>query len=378
MLYSLCTRQMASRTAYVLILWITWAMPLYLVHGSDLLLLNVTFGTDANGIKTGPAAIGQSPDDFWNIYSRDVPGSNGSTWRASGEIPDLLQADGTPSGVALSVDNAQGAWFNNSQDPMFFGYLYPSGRQGNITVTLKGLPSGEYNFLVYAHGEPDRENGRVTLNIGQETYGPLETASEPGWNDLIWEAGKQYVLFSKMFIPEGEAAVIISMPGTSGLSVLNGIQIEQTDICTPRRALASAVVVNGFVVEIKLSDEGCGYSEIPIVRILDSNGVEAKALAVLNGGRITAINVLDAGNGYTDATEVWIQGPPHDPWLSVRTSKVEVTQNVVIGRQYVLEVSGDLNEWAQVAPPFIAEEELIIQEFDVQESGRFYRIRQIP
>ncbi|HOY58072.1 MAG TPA: hypothetical protein PK640_08030, partial [Verrucomicrobiota bacterium] len=55
----------------------------YVVHGLAALLslasigahaqrvLNIDFSSGTVSPKTGPAATGQSPADFWNLYSRD-------------------------------------------------------------------------------------------------------------------------------------------------------------------------------------------------------------------------------------------------------------------------------------------------------------------
>src|SRR6266508_6761306 len=118
-------------------------------HGSKALsepLLNVDFGTGTISAKIGFAAIGQSTNDFWNLYSRD-DGNGG--YRTFGTITNLKWADGTVSAVGLSVSNAPGAWNNGTSDPMYAVYLYPAG--GDIVVTATNLPLGTYDFYLYGH-----------------------------------------------------------------------------------------------------------------------------------------------------------------------------------------------------------------------------------
>ena len=75
---------------------------------------------------------------------------------------------------------------------------------------------------------------------------------------------------------------------------------------------------------------------------------------------------------------VEIASPPFVPTLSIAVSKVKITQNVVLGRNYVLESSFDLTNWTEVGPPFTATSESITNEFDVDVTGRYFRIRQVP
>jgi hypothetical protein len=70
--------------------------------------------------------------------------------------------------------------------------------------------------------------------------------------------------------------------------------------------------------------------------------------------------------------------PPLVPTLGITVSKVKVTQNVVLGWKYVLEASNDLEHWTATEPEFTTESETIVTEFDVDETGRFFRLRVVP
>src|SRR5438874_12270051 len=95
-------------------------------------LLNVDFGVGTSSAKVGFAAVGETDNDFWNLYSRD-DGNGG--YRTLGSVSDLQYADGTVSSVGLTVANAPGAWVNGLDDPMYNIYLYPFN-SGDITVTV--------------------------------------------------------------------------------------------------------------------------------------------------------------------------------------------------------------------------------------------------
>src|SRR4051812_20235717 len=95
-------------------------------------LINIDFKADGNPFlpdPVGPAAIGQTATDVWNLYSRD-DGFGG--WRESGTLSNLKQADGSATAASLYVNNAAGAWFTYVPDGMFQSYLYPLSRVGDI------------------------------------------------------------------------------------------------------------------------------------------------------------------------------------------------------------------------------------------------------
>jgi len=147
--------------------------------------------------------------------------------------------------------------------------------------------------------------------------------------------------------------------------------------CIPHAARAVARVNNGFVVEIQVTDYGCGYTNAPLVQLVGGGGSNATATAHVDCGGVTGITISDTGSGYTNAPRVLIASPPFAPWLELAVSKVRVTLHVVLGKDYVLESSADLVNWTQVGEPFTAEDEVITQEFDVVEVGRFFRVRQV-
>ena len=65
------------------------------------------------------------------------------------------------------------------------------------------------------------------------------------------------------------------------------------------------------------------------------------------------------------------------PLLEIKVSKVKVTQHLIVGHKYVLESSSDLNTWTQVGAQFTADSESITQEYDVDQIGRYFQLREI-
>lgn len=111
-------------------------------------------------------------------------------------------------------------------------------------------------------------------------------------------------------------------------------------------------------------------------------GTGATATAVVNDGSVTAINITAAGIGYTNAPTVLIASPPYVPRLEIGVPTVKVTvkvtEHVVLGTDYVLESSTDMQTWTQVGLQFTAQSEVITQEFVVDETARYFRLRQVP
>jgi hypothetical protein len=61
--------------------------------------------------------------------------------------------------------------------------------------------------------------------------------------------------------------------------------------------------------------------------------------------------------------------------MSIGVSRVNVTQNVVLGWKYVLESSPNNVDWIPTGSPFFAESESFVTEFGADGIGRFYRLR---
>lgn len=188
-------------------------------------LLNLDFGTGSTSQKAGPAAVGQSAGDFWNLYSRD-DGAGG--FRSFGGLANLKWADGSASPIGLSVTNAAGAAGSGASDPMFGTYLYPQP-DGNspIQITLTQVPAGHYDLLLYGHGFSDTENGVFQVEGFGTDYGTKSIGTAPDWNADFWREGVHYVRFADV-VSDGVGGLRIEVkPGTSGRAVLNGLQVVQ-------------------------------------------------------------------------------------------------------------------------------------------------------
>jgi len=171
-------------------------------------------------------------------------------------------------------------------------------------------------------------------------------------------------------------SITITNPG-SGYNSAPTITIAPPPF-PPRKATGTTQIVNGFVVGTKITDGGFGYDTPPAVLIVGGGGSGATAVATVANGVVTAITITNPGTGYTSIPIVRIASPPFAPKLAIETSKVYVRMSVVLGRKYQLEASTDLNTWTSTGPSFIAQDEELVQEFDVNQVGRYFRINQVP
>ncbi len=167
--------------------------------------------------------------------------------------------------------------------------------------------------------------------------------------------------------------------GASSQPWFDNLHLFSTNfVCTPHKATATAQLFNGILVGVTITDPGCGYTNAPTVTIQGGGGNGATATALVSDGRVTAINVGNGGCCYTNLPMVVIDSPPRVPTVSIRVSKVIVTQNVSQGRRYVLESSFDLVAWTATGPAFTAQSDTIENEFDVSVTGRFFRLLEAP
>jgi hypothetical protein len=152
----------------------------------------------------------------------------------------------------------------------------------------------------------------------------------------------------------------------------------ESDFCSPHEAQATAQVVNGFLVGATITDNGCGYTNVPEVLIQGGGGSGATATATLENGFVTGINIINPGSGYTNLPDILIASPPFVPTLAINVSRVNVIAHVVLGFNYQIESSTDLVNWTAAGSEFTAQSEYVTNEFIVNQTGQYFRIRQVP
>jgi hypothetical protein len=183
------------------------------------LLVDIDFGAGNATTENGPAAVGHSPDDLWNFYTRD--GANGE-WLTFGFLSGLKTVEGALTSAGLTVANAPGAWGNGSADAMYNSYLYPFDG-GAVTVALTNLDAGVYNFYIYGF------DSHYELLVNELSYGAKSLPAGPFVNPVVWQEGVQYVLFKAVHVAASDKVTIAVRPGPGGYATISGLQLQQVD-----------------------------------------------------------------------------------------------------------------------------------------------------
>ena len=208
---------------------------------------------------------------------------------------------------------------------------------------------------------------------------------------IITDEGSGYVNTPTITITGGggtgaSAIATIERGTVTGISVQNpGRGYTSVPVITitpppfpPRQATGTTEVVNGFVVGVKILDSGFGYTEPPLIVLVGGGGTGATAVAEVTDGAVTGINLTSTGRGYTSAPALQIAPPPFEPKIDIEVSRVNVRLSLVVGARYQLEASTDTVFWNPTGPSFIAEKPNSVEEFMVESSGRYFRVRQVP
>ena len=197
-------------------------------------LLNVNFAAYTQ-VKVGFAGTGQTATDFWNNYT--------APFQSRASLSNLTMADGTPTTVGLTVQNGAGHWAFTHPDLMYNCYCY-SQNNGDITVTVTNLPSGQYDFYFYGHGNIDRANTVFQVLVGGADYGNRPTGTNSDSLSTNWLEGAQYVVYRNVAVTNGGVPVtIVAHPGSSGYALLNGMQISLAAAGAQVQAQPAQVVV---------------------------------------------------------------------------------------------------------------------------------------
>ena len=182
-------------------------------------ILNVDFGAGTE--KIGLAAIGQSTNDLWNWCN--------TAYHDPFYLTNLVWSDATICRAALQVNNGADLWGNETGDPMYDSYIYPSSG-GDITVRLSSMPAGTYDIYIYGHGPSDNGNGIYQLSVNSTNYDQKGTTIwGSGWNTTNWEEGQQYVVYRNVIVAQGDTVSVDVETNTVGLAIINGMQIVASD-----------------------------------------------------------------------------------------------------------------------------------------------------
>jgi hypothetical protein len=220
--------------------------------------------------KSGLAATGQGPNDFWNYYTRD--GSGG--WLYYGTVDNMKTVDGAASDVDVTVANAPGAWGLSSSDAMYDGYIYPWYGE-SATLTVKTLPVGSYDIYIYS---PD---AAFQLTVGATSYGTKNCYEASVANPPVWEEGKQLVRYASVQITSaGQDVVITINPGVGGYATFSGLQI--TPACDINFTTHPSGQTTTVGTTVALSGQAMGSGTITYQWLVNGNPVSGATQPTLS------------------------------------------------------------------------------------------------
>jgi hypothetical protein len=287
-------------------------------------------GYYANGLYFDPLTGLKGAADTWDWVSQNGA-RNGAWWWAQTGTPQS-DLDSTWKHVVVS-------------------FTFPPAGGGTIRLFVNGVFKESY------------ASPRGPVSLGHMSIGSYRTP----WVDQ-----------ERTFVGSIDDVRIYNR-ALSDSEIANLYNYEASTPCVvPRRATATAQVVNGFVVGATITDAGCGYTNSPVVLIVGGGGSGATAQAAVSNGRVTGIAILTTGSGYTSVPEIRIASPPFIPKLYVETSRVRVNMDLVLGRRYQLQSSADLTTWTNVGTTFVADTERLSQYYDVDNTGHYFRIQEVP
>jgi hypothetical protein len=327
-------------------------------------------GRPADGFSV---SFARANDPVVSRLTQEPPNYPGNDF--AGAIPEA----GTRTGLSICFDSWSGNTLpDGSADIEGVIVRVDNVTKAKVPMTTRNgacndpssIQTGPYDFT--DEGSPD---GLCWANLKVD----LE---ENGQLTVKW---KEAELVSKLpisFAPSAGRLVIAGRTGGANQNVhLDNVRITTYPLNAPgvpRRASATARVAGGRLVGIDVADGGFEYSTPPVVQIVGGGGAGATATATVTGQIVTAITVGNPGTGYTSAPQVVIAPPPTMPAVSLAVSRVRATLKVVAGRTYQMQSSNNLKTWLDVGSSFVAAQTNLVQEFDVDTSGRYFRVNQLP
>jgi hypothetical protein len=350
-----------SLTANLINAPITWSTAVQYVtdrfgrSGRALLLDGASYGTIANQAAT--SFSGEFTTTLWSLALPNPPFGNGRI---------------------LSVSSPSGYEVGRSQDFGLTQYepllIFSNSDKSDILASLSSISQNQWVMFTvrYKAGLASfwvNSNKVHEFSAGQPSGGSMNVGQKSDENFDKFLGNLDDLRFYNRALSDTEI---------QSLYVYDAVQTPPPFCSTPRRATATATIVNGFLVGTTITDSGCGYTNPPTVLIQGGGGTGATATATVSNGVVTGITVTSAGCCYTSTPKVVIGSPPFLPYLNIAVSKVNVTQNVTLGRNYVLESSSNAINWTATGPQFTADSESIVQEFEATVGNRYFRIRQVP
>jgi hypothetical protein len=117
------------------------------------------------------------------------------------------------------------------------------------------------------------------------------------------------------------------------------------------------------------------YVSVPAVQIVGGGGNGAKATVTLNNGVVTAINIMDAGFGYTSTPTIQIDPPPVPALLPSVTKAFRLDYSgLTPALTYQLQAAIDMAGWTNFGAAFTATANTNSQYLNFGTGSQFFRL----
>ena len=297
----------------------------------------------------GDASDESANDNNGNVVGAELGqdrfGQKASSFSFDGD--DYVELPNSDS-LSITVDSfTVSSWAKAESD---FGRILAIKTGGNYPSKVISLENYDDNFsgkyAFYVRG-PTQSNSRIAVNPEKHVLGLWQhiVASKDQKNNLItiWVDGKivdqtdfegDTSIDSNWFIgakPNGGDGEKDYWKGqlddirfyNRALSATEVAQLYSYEVAS-QAAIATAQIVNGFVVEVDVLYGGIGYELPPKVRFVGgSPDKHASADIVLQNGSVIALKITNAGSGYKSVPQVIFDGPAMAPSLQISISAVE-------------------------------------------------------
>lgn len=348
------------------------------------------------GLRSAPVYLYVPGDFTWPEAKMDAERHGGTLATITSDAENRIVSDLFNGKMWLGGFQPSG-----SSEPKG-NWQWVTGEPWSFTSWHSGQPDnddGGQDYLTDNHstvGRWDDESSTNRLGYALEIRVPtVATATARVINGFIvgitvTDGGSGYQEAPRVRITGGggSGAVAVAQVGGGAVTAIDvvspgidfagppSVQIDPPPLPV-RNASAIAEIVNGFLVGLRFTQRGYGYTAAPAVTVVGGGGSGATVVAEVSGGGVTGYKITNPGVGYTGVPAVVFDPPPFEPQLKIKVSRITVSLTLVLGVTYVLESSQDLVAWVVAGSPFVAVSETLDQEFPVSEAGRYFRVRAV-
>jgi hypothetical protein len=344
-------------------------------------------GTTVSGLSLGNHSVVFSTINGWTAPSNETASVSlnstniqiGTYVQHSGSLQvTIAPAGAITAGALWQVDGR--AWESSAATVTNLAV-------GDHTVTFNSIsgwtaPASQtvsisLNSTTSANGIYMQEFGSLRVTIAPA--GAITAGAQWCVDGGIWQNSGATI--SNLSVSDHTVAFSVLLGFVAPFSQTVMVNPNQTTIIigvyvAPQLATATAIVTNGFVVAVTISDPGAGYTNTPSVYFVGGGGSGAQAVATVSNGIVTGITVMNAGFGYTNPPIVAVT-PPYPLTLGVGKATCLVFTNLATGTNYQLQVSQS-GIWENLGLPFTAQTGNYSQYFDGGINASLYRLVALP